>query len=412
MKKVLMVGAGIGQLFLARKIKEKGHYLIAVTLPGNQPVIDIADKVCYENVFNKEGVLRIAQEEKVDAVISDQNDMMMPTVAYVAERLGLPGNNTSQVNAFCNKNVFRTNCDRLGIPVPKHCSVTAVEVPKEFVGIPFPWMVKPADAQSSVGVAKVNNEEEYLEAISKALEISKTNSAILEEFFVGQEMVCEGFVYKGVYYNLGFADRKYFALNNLFIPSQTIFPSVAPKAVLDAIRKCEKKMASEIKSSFAIIHSEYLYNLETNEIRVVESALRGGGVYISSHLIPLYSGIDINDTLISAMLGEEVKMDEVLAVRNEKSAAYLCFYLPVGEILSVSGFEDVKAMDCVEMCDVHDVVVGERTLQLTHKGQRLGPIIVKAENRIHIEEIIENIQHTIKVEVKGDDGIVRGVIWE
>ena len=109
MKRVLIVGAGIGQVFLARKIKALGHYLVTVTLPGNQPVIDIADKVRYENVFNKEGVLAIAREEKVDAVISDQNDMMMPTVAYVAEHMGLPGNGIKVVHDYCDKNAFRDN---------------------------------------------------------------------------------------------------------------------------------------------------------------------------------------------------------------------------------------------------------------------------------------------------------------
>ena len=109
MKKILVVGAGIGQLYLAKKIKDRGDFLITVTLPGNQPVIDIADKVCYEDVFNKEGVLQIAKRERIDAVISDQNDMMMPTVSFVAEHMGLPGNSTTVINAYCNKNTFRNS---------------------------------------------------------------------------------------------------------------------------------------------------------------------------------------------------------------------------------------------------------------------------------------------------------------
>lgn len=91
MKKILMIGAGIGQLYLSKKIKERGDFLIVVTLPGNQPVIEIADKVYYNDVFDKEGVLQIAEKEKIDAVISDQNDTMMPTVAAVAEALNIPG---------------------------------------------------------------------------------------------------------------------------------------------------------------------------------------------------------------------------------------------------------------------------------------------------------------------------------
>lgn len=413
MKKVLMIGAGIGQYYLALKIKEKGHYLVTVTLPGKQPVIDIADKVCYHDVFDKDGVLAIAKEEKVDAVISDQNDTMMPTVAYVVEHMGLPGNNSFQINSYCNKNIFRDNCDKLGIPVPRHSSISKVMLAKEMLAeVPFPWVVKPADSQSSIGVAKVNNLEEYMIALPKAIEFSKNKSAIVEEFFKGQELVAEGFIYKGKYYLLGFADRKYFTLKNMFIPSQTVFPSLVPKPILDMIEQCESEMAAFIKPSFAIVHSEYLYNARTGEIRVVESALRGGGVYISSHLVPMYSGIDINETLVDCIFGNDVDMEKVMSKRNNKAAGYVCFYLPSGTVCKVDGFEDVRQLDFVKMmCVNDDIKVGMETPPLTHKGQRMGTILITGNDRDDIERNIDKIQNTLQVWVEGKDGVKRGIKW-
>lgn len=410
-KKIMIIGAGVGQYYLARKIKNRGYYLIAVTLPGNQPVIDIADKVCYHDVFDKEGVLAIAREEHVDAVVSDQNDTMMPTVAYVAEHLGLPGNTTQQVNAYCDKNVFRDNCDRLDIPVPRHCSMNKIEIPDVLKDVPFPWVVKPADSQSSIGVVKVDNKVKYFSSLTNAIKLSKNKYAIVEEFFKGQELVAEGFICKGKYYNVGFADRKYFTLNNMFIPSQTIFPSSVPQSVLDKIEQCELKMAEYINPSFAIVHSEYLYDPDTNEIRVVESALRGGGVYISSHLIQMYSGIDINDTLIECVVGHEVDMEEVMGTRNNKAAAYICFYLPEGVVCAVEGLEELRKYDFVKMVCVSEVKVGMETLPLMHKGHRLGPILVTGNDRNDIEQNIEKLQCTLQIRVKGKDGVVRGINW-
>lgn len=407
-----MVGAGIGQIFLARKIKARGHYLVTVTLPGNQPVVEIADKVYFENVFNKEGVLAIAREEKVDAVISDQNDMMMPTVAYVVEHMGLPGNGIQVVHDYCDKNAFRDNCDKVGIPVPKHCSVSEVMVPETMKDVPLPWVVKPADSQSSVGVEKVNTLEEYLAAIKVAIEVSKTHTAIVEEFFKGQELVAEGFIYNGKYYNLGFADRKYFELENLFIPSQTVFPSFVPQNVLDNICECEEKMVALVKPSFAIVHSEYLYNAESGEYRVVESALRGGGVYISSHLVPAYSGIDINDTLIDCILGEKVDIDAILSQCNRQAAGYVCFYLPEGKVQKVEGLDEIKAMPFVMQVFLDDFVEGMETHKLMHKGQRMGPILVKAESREALEAEISKIQSILMAEVVSSEGIINGIIWQ
>jgi len=412
MKKILIIGAGIGQVFIAKKIKARGYYLITVTQKGNYPVIDIADKVYYENVFNKDAVLEIARKEQVHGVISDQNDMMMPVVAYVAEHLGLPGNNTCIVNAYCNKNVFRDNCDKVGIPVPQHCSVSEVDIPEDMTGVSFPWVVKPADAQSSVGVSKVNNKPDYLSAVKKAIDVSKTKTAIVEQFFQGQELVAEGFIYKGKYYNLGFADRKYFDLDGLFIPSQTLFPSILPQTILDRIMECEEKMAEYVQPDFAIVHSEYLYNEESGEICIVESALRGGGVYISSHLVPLYCGIDINEVLLDCVLGKEVDIPSILSKAQYSASGYVCFYLPEGRVISLQGIDEVGNMDCVEMMEVNDITIGMETFKLTHKGQRLGPILVSAENRMKLEESIKKIQRKLRISVENMEGKINGVNWK
>lgn len=412
MKRILMIGAGIGQLYLSKKIKSRSDYLITVTLPGQQPVIELADKVRYNDVFDKEDVLRIAREEHINGVISDQNDTMMPTVAYIAENMGLPGLRIAQTEAYCNKNHFRNNCDKLGIPVPRHIEVTENKIPEEFRNVPFPWIVKPADSQSSVGVEKVESAIEYFEAIEKALYYSKTHTAILEEFFYGQELVAEGFIYKGKYYNLGFADRKYFHLNRNFIPSQTIFPSSIDKDILERINRYEEIMSEYVKPEFAIVHSEYLYNADTQEVRVVESALRGGGVYISSHLVPLYSGIDINEILLDCVNGINIDMDSVLSERKDKAAGYICFYLSEGVISKVEGISEICRMKCVKMTCLDDIKVGDKTHPLTHKGQRLGPIIVTGDDRKDIEKNIKLIQETLRIEVIGKDGNIYGIKWD
>lgn len=412
MKKILMIGAGVGQAFLSRKIKERGDYLITVTVPGNQPVIGIADKVIFNDVFDKEGVLKLVRNENIDGVISDQNDTMMPTVSYVAEKMNLPGVRISQIDAYCNKNHFRANCDILNIPVPKHIKVTNIEIPEKFKSVPFPWIVKPADSQSSLGVEKICDKEEYVSAIEKALYYSKSKSAIVEEFFEGEELVAEGFIYKGKYYNLGFADRKYFKLDKLFIPSQTIFPSTVDNQILESIIRCEEKMADYIKPDFAIVHSEYLYNQNSREFCVVESALRGGGVYISSHLVPLYSGIDINDVLLDCVSGKSVDVLSVLTPKARHAAGYICFYLPEGVINRIDGIEIIKSMDWVKMLHLDNLNIGMKTPMLTHKGQRLGPIIVTGKDRNDIDVNISSIQRILNVSVIGEDGNIYGIIWE
>ena len=336
---------------------------------------------------------------------------MMPTVAYVAEKLGLPGNRYETVMTYCNKNHFRDACDKAGVPCPKHIAVYSANADLSIFGGVFPLMVKPADSQSSIGVKKVNNLEDLQIALQFALEKSPTHSAIVEEFFEGREVVCEGFIDNGRYYPLQFADRRYFDLDGVLIPSQTIFPSNLSKEIQERIVGYEQALSNSTKPTFAITHSEYLVNEATGEVRVVESALRGGGVYISSDLIPMTTGIDINDVLLDKALGVEVDVDSVFAKRNDKAAAYVCFYLPEGIVQSVSGIDEIKSMSFVKKAYIDGIEVGQQTTPPSYKGARKGPILVQGNNRDELERNILNVQNTLSVSVKQQNGELCNIKW-
>ena len=69
-------------------------------------------------------------------------------------------------------------------------------------------------------------------------------------------------------------------------------------------------------------------------------------------------------------------------------------------------------MPSVMQTFLDDFVEGMETHKLTHKGQRMGPILVKAESREAIENEISKIQNTLKAEIVSNDGVVKGIIWE
>lgn len=411
-EKLLVIGAGIGQVPIINKAKAKGISVTVVTKPGNFSGIDIADEVFECDIYDRDAIVKYAKQNGITAVISDQNDLMNPTVAYVAEKLGLPGNRFDQVMAYCNKNTFRDNCDRLGIPVPKHIAVESEAFDYTTFDCPFPWIVKPADSQSSIGVQRVDTPEEFYEALRFALSVSRTHSAIVEEFFFGKEIVCEGFIENGQYHLLSFADRKYFNLPNLMIPTQTVFPSVLDETLLAEVIRYEEKMAAYVDPAFGIVHSEYLVNDEKREIRIVESALRGGGVYISSHLIPFATGIDINEILLKKALGRPCDVSATFDNKQQKAAGYVCFYLPEGTVKSVSGVQQIKDYPFVRMVCVDDIKAGDKTEKMLHKGLRKGPILVTGDDRADLEKNIATVQQTLKIEVVAPDGRVNGICWE
>ena len=410
-KRVLLLGAGIGQLFLAKKIKQDGFFLIVMAFNYLPEVIALADKFIHQDLYDKDSVCKIASQESVDAVVSDQHDIISPLVAFVADFLDLPGNHYEQVLSYTDKNLFRDNCDRLDIPVPKHCRLEKTLIlPESFKCVSFPWIIKPADSQSSLGVTKVASYSEFELAAKEAIQVSLTGHAIVEEFFRGKEVVVEGLIYKGEYLNLGIADRLYFDLKDRFIPSQTIFPSKVSDNLQREMIECEKRMAQYINPYFAIVHSEYLYDDDTGEFRVVESALRGGGVFISSHLVPLYCGVDVNQLLIDASLGKQIDFDSIRESTVSRSSAYVCFYFPEGVIKSTHGINEVDNLDYVRLFDKHGLTVGAEVTRMEHKGQRFGPIVLEAKDRKEIEGRIKEVQGMMTAAVQTRGGI-QGIRW-
>ena len=412
MEKLLIIGAGIGQVPLLKKAHARGVHVTVASIPGPYPCFEMADDVIYENIYDRDAIVEEARKRGITAVISDQNDLMMPTVAYVAEKLGLPGNTFDTVMTYCNKNLFRDLCDKANVPCPKHIAVDDSNVDAGTFDCPLPWIVKPADSQSSIGIKKINNVEELRPALEVALAKSPTHTAIIEEFFEGQELVCEGFINKGKYYLLSFADRCYFHLQDVLIPSQTLFPSIISKDIQDKIVGYEQALASKSKSSFAIVHSEYLVNELTGEIRIVESALRGGGVYISSDLIPMATGIDINDVLLNLALGQEVDIENIFKNREDNAAAYVCFYLPQGKISAVEGLDELKSLPFVKDFYIDDIKMGSETEPPSYKGARKGPILLSARNRAELDACIREIQKTFKVEVMTSSKQIENIHWE
>ena len=203
-------------------------------------------------------------------------------------------------------------------------------------------------------------------------------------------------------------------LPDKFIPSQTLFPANVPEQLLNDIVKYESLIAERIKPRFAIVHTEWLWNETETETKLacVESALRGGGVFISSHIIPDATGLNINDLLIDFALGKDINIEEFFTHRISRAAGYVCFYLPKGTIIKIEGREKLRSLDGVDLVCLDNINIGDHPTEMTHKGQRIGPIIVYADSRESLETKILECQKILNIEVKDNFGLIRGPIWK
>ena len=143
-KKLMILGAGICQVPIIRKGQQKGFYVIAVSVRGNYPGLSIADKSYEIDVRDKEKILHVAKQEKISGILTDQTDISVPTVAYVADKMGLPGIGYDCALRFTNKFVMRKCSEKVGLGTTEYHQASSLDEAMEYASrIGFPLILKP-----------------------------------------------------------------------------------------------------------------------------------------------------------------------------------------------------------------------------------------------------------------------------
>ncbi len=157
----MVPGAGIGQVIVLKKAKEMGLTTVVVSPKGNYPGFQHADIIYNENVRDHKRVLEIALKENIDGIVSDQNDIPVETMGYIAEIMNLTGNSYATSKIYCRKDLMREKSKEIGVPSLSYGIATELEGALEIaMDIGYPLMCKPTDNQSSKGVFRVNDEHD------------------------------------------------------------------------------------------------------------------------------------------------------------------------------------------------------------------------------------------------------------
>ena len=196
MKKILVLGGGIDQVGLLQDLTNRGYYTILIDYYPNPVAKPYADEHIQESTLDLDKVLEIAIQKKVENIITACTDQALLTVAYVAEKLGFHKQfSYEQARAITNKLYMKQVMLESEIPTAKYVNIKSLA---DGIGdLQYPLMVKPADSNSSNGVRKVSNFIELSKAFEQAVDISRTGTAIVEEFKRGMEVSVDAFVIDG-----------------------------------------------------------------------------------------------------------------------------------------------------------------------------------------------------------------------
>lgn len=318
-KKIAIIGASYLQLPLVRKARKMNLHSICFAWDKDAVCKDEVDLFHPISITEKEAILSVCKEEMIDGICTIASDAAAPTVAYVAEVLGLIGNGYAAAVRANDKYQMRSAFKKGGIPCPRFASVASGES-VDFRDWRFPLIVKPCDRSGSLGVRKVNDMTDLLQGISFAQAISFKKRAIVEEFIEGREISVEFISFEGKHYPLTITDKITTGPPH-FVELEHHQPAALSDQQFEAIYDLTKKALSALGITNGASHTEYKIT-DDGRVFMIELGARMGGDFIGSDLVCLSTGYDFVKGVIQVALGDFEP--PVLTAKKHSGVYFLC----------------------------------------------------------------------------------------
>lgn len=324
-KKLAVIGASYLQLPLVKKAKEMGLEVHCFAWADGAVCKDIADYFYPISIIEKERILAVCQNVGIDGICTIASDVAAPTVAYVANKIGLVGNDYEAAVIANNKCLMRDAFMKAGVPCPKYMVINpetlySPEVICKLRDFQYPMITKPSDRSGSLGVTKIVMPSQFYSAVELAMEKSFKHQAMVEEFIEGREISVEFISYNGVHYPLQITDKVTTEAPH-FVELEHHQPSSLSLDMFTTIYDITKTALNAIGLTNGASHAEYKITKE-GRIAIMEIGGRMGGDFIGSDLVRLSTGYDFVKGVIEVALGE---FSEPIKTLNMYSGVYfLC----------------------------------------------------------------------------------------
>lgn len=381
MKRILILNGSFCELPLIQEAKEMGHYVITT---GNMPLLPghaYADEYINADYSDKELILKLVKEHKIDGIISCANDFGVLTASYVAEKMGWPGHDSYETAKLIHhKDKFKKFTRENAITSPYSSVFTKEKDARDYaLNAVYPIIVKANDLTGGKGIMKAVDAAEAVTAIKNAFERSRDKHIVIESYIEGtQHSIVAFLIHKKV--SVSVSCNCYSPINPYLIQSETL-----PADDMDRLQGqlCEiiETMAQKLNLTDGILALQYI--LREGKIFVIEAMRRCFGNQFLT-LAGLVSGFPWEHALIKAETGES------------------CETLPVGAaVMKYCGHHGI-------MADRNGIVTGYhidpsveqhlfRKIEIIKPGERLKDYLNERIAYIYYQyEDLEEMRNAVK----------------
>jgi len=402
-KKLMLLG-GIRYLLPAIEAAHKhGIYVITVDYLPNNIAHKYSDE--YHNVSilekDKEKVLALAKELKIDGILSYAVDPGVVAASYVAEKMGLPF--TCSYEAACimqDKSKFRQFLADNGFNAPRAKGyVNAEDAIKDVDYFNWPVIVKPVDSAGSKGVSRVDKPENLPNAIAHALEESHNGHFIVEDFLEldGYQSSADCFSVDGKLVYADYSDQLFDKdAANPYTPALEIWPSTMKQTHQDYL-------TAELQRLLTLLHcGTGLYNVESRLCKngkpyIMEVSPRAGGNRIAE-LQRIGTGIDLIEAEVLKAVGEPIPNNITMPEYDGCYVNDIVHSLKAGTYQGIS-YDDTFKQNHVISEAIYPSI-GDHVEAFHGANNAVGSIFLKFTSRKECDEKKSKLSEYIKINVE------------
>lgn len=393
-KRIMFLGATAQQIPPITYALEQGHYVITCDYLPENPGHKLAHEWHDVSTTDKEAVLSLAQRLEVDGIVAYASDPAAPTQAYVAEKMGLPGNPYESVLTLARKDLFREFLSKYDFLVPKSKAFHNFEdAVLWFDEIGGPVIVKPVDSSGSKGVTKIESKNQLLSAFENALKYSREKKVTVEEFFYrdGYQVDGDGFVVDGKLVVAIGGNQHNDHKCNPYVPAGISFPSILSAEEKKLARTTMERCLRLLGINNGAINFEYQFDKNRNFF-LIEIGPRNGGNLIPE-VIKVATGVDLIKYTVDSALGlscAALKMEQ----ENGWYSSYLLHAMKDGVVKEIWYSDEIK--NNIVQKNVY-TKPGEKVRKFNGSNDTLGSFIMKFETQKEMLYKMDNMENFLKV---------------
>jgi carbamoylphosphate synthase large subunit len=398
MKKVMIVGTGYGQLSLIDACKRLGYYSIGVDINRESMGAGLVDRFYHKDVKDIKGILSVARSENIDAIVTMQSDLPVPTIGMINQELGLVGVTYQTALTCSNKDQTRIALANHGVTQPKFFIVHNVkEAATAAENIGYPCIIKAPDSSGSRGVTKVRCLSDVKAAYQEACIYSSSSKILVEQFIEGIEIGAQTFSQNGeCIYCLIHNDT--LCNNGFMVPNGHSYPFNQVAIDVDAVQEGIGQALNAVGLLNGPANVDLIVTVE-GAVHIIEIGARVGATCLPE-LTSIYTGLSWEELVIENALGYKHVPKKI---KGRACAAYVLEAPQNGVLEAINHNYDLDDYAAYKPIVEVTAEVGDIVSILRKGTDRIGRVVAEAETVEEAEKVALEIKSRIEFVVSNNE---------